>query len=102
MRLAFDQMRQRPRTQRPGSKIGHSPLGIGNAAWPAAGIAGVSFGETPERIARARQKWIRINRLRLLNSESGEQEVTGRIGGDYLGLDLDDLNSVIRHGAHLR
>jgi hypothetical protein len=41
--------------------------------------------------------------LKLLDSGSGKQEITGRIGGDrHLGLDLDDLDSVIRNGAHLR
>ena len=55
------------------------------------------------RVSRARQNGIRINRLRFLDSGSGEQEVTGRIGGArHLGLDLDDFDSVIRNGAHLR
>jgi hypothetical protein len=41
--------------------------------------------------------------LKFLDSGFGKQEITGRIGGDrHLGLDLDDLDSVIRNGAHLR
>jgi hypothetical protein len=85
MRLAVDQIRERPRAQRPGRKIRHAPLGIGNAARPAARIAGASLGETPLRIARAMQKGIRVNRLKFLDSASGKQEIAGRIGqiGNY-------------------
>jgi hypothetical protein len=39
MRLAVEQIRQRLRAQRPGDKIGHAPLGIGDAARPAPRVA---------------------------------------------------------------
>ena len=68
-----------PRVQRPGRKIGHAPLGIADAARPTAKIAGASLGETPARVARARQKEIRVNRLKFFNSLSGKQEITGTI-----------------------
>jgi hypothetical protein len=62
MRPAVDQIRQRLRPQRPRRKVGHSPLGIGGATRPAAGIPGASLGEAPARVARARQKGIRCGR----------------------------------------
>jgi hypothetical protein len=39
MRLAVEQIRQRLRAQRPGDKIGHARLGIGDAARPAPRVA---------------------------------------------------------------
>jgi hypothetical protein len=56
---------------------------IGNAAWPAAWVARPR--RTPARVARAIQRGIRINRLKLLDSGSGKQETTARIGriGNY-------------------
>jgi hypothetical protein len=66
------------------------------------GLPELPFAKRP-RVSRAGQKGIRVNQLKFLNSGSGEQEITGRIGGDrHLGVDLDDLDSVIRNGAHLR
>src|SRR5258708_3875418 len=56
MRLAVDEIRQRLCAQRPGRKIGHAPLGIGNAARPAAPVAGASLGKAPARVARGRPK----------------------------------------------
>ena len=70
MRPAVDQIGQRLRAQRPGRKIGHAPLGVGNAALTAARVAGASLSETPLRIARAMQQGIRINRLKFLDSGS--------------------------------
>ena len=52
MRLAVDQIRQRLRPQRLGDKIRHALPGIGDAARPAARVAGVSLGEALARVAR--------------------------------------------------
>jgi hypothetical protein len=59
MRLAVEQIRQRLRARRSGGEIGQAPPGVGNAARPAARIAGASLCETPVLVARARQKGIR-------------------------------------------
>ena len=83
MRLAVEQIRQCLRAQRPGHEIRHAPPGIGNAARPAARVAGASLGEAPARVARATQRGIRSKLLRFLNSWPGEQVITGRIGGDF-------------------
>jgi hypothetical protein len=53
MRPAVDQIRQRLRAQRPGRKIGHSPLGIGDAARPAVRMPELPFAKRP-RVSRAR------------------------------------------------
>jgi hypothetical protein len=60
MRLAVEQIRQRRRAQLPSREIGHAPPWIVNAARPPARIAGASLCETPARLARARQKGIRL------------------------------------------
>jgi len=78
MRFAVEQIGQRPRAQRPGDEIGNAPLGIGNAAWPAARVARASLGEAPTRVARARDEEIRSKQLRFLDSAFGEQEGAGR------------------------
>jgi len=69
MRPAVDQIRQHPCAQRTGRKIAYAPLRVGNAAR----VAGASLGKAPARVARAKQKEIRINRLRLLDSGSRPQ-----------------------------
>jgi hypothetical protein len=74
VRLAVEQIRQRRRAQRPGDKIGHAPPGVGDAARPAARVAGASRGEAPARVARAREKGIRIKLLILLDSVSAKQQ----------------------------
>jgi len=86
MRLAVDQIRQRLRAQRPSRKVGHPPLGIGNAARPPPRIAGASLHETPSRVARTRQQGIRTKLLIFPDSRSGKQAITGRqwrIGNDF-------------------
>jgi hypothetical protein len=86
MRLAVDQIRQRLRAQRPSRKVGHPPLGIGNAARPPPRIAGAPLHETPSRVARTRQQGIRTKLLIFLDSRSGKQAITGRqwrIGNDF-------------------
>jgi hypothetical protein len=86
MRLTVDQIRQRLRRQRPGSKVGHPPLGIGDAARPPPRVAGASLHETSARIARTRQKRIRTKLLRLLDSRREKQVATGQrrpVGNDF-------------------
>ena len=74
MRLRVDQIRQRLRRQRPGSKVGHPSLGIGGAPRPPPRVAGAA------RIARTRQKRIRTKVLRLLDSRREKQVATAKAG----------------------
>ena len=79
MRFAVEQIRQRPLAQRACSKIGDAPLGITDAAWPAARVAGASLGEAPARIAHARAEGIRTKWLRYLDSAFEMQAGAGWI-----------------------
>jgi hypothetical protein len=78
MRLAVEQIRQRPRAQRPGGKIGHAAPGIGNAGRPSVRIAGASLRKPPAPVAHARQKRIRTKSLKFHDFSSRKQAVTGR------------------------
>src|SRR5262249_23906296 len=55
MRLAVDEIRQRLWAQRPGNKIGYTPLRVSDAARPAARITRASLAKRP-RASRARGK----------------------------------------------
>src|SRR5215469_2272178 len=83
MRLAVDEIRQRLWAQRPGNKIGYTPLRVSDAARPAARITRASFGEAPARVARAGQEGIRIKWLRFFNSGLGKQERTGELSNHF-------------------
>jgi len=77
MRLAVEQIRQRPRSAA-GSEIGHAAPRIANAGRPPARIARASLRDAPARIAPAMRGWIRTKYLRFLESRPGEQVITGR------------------------
>jgi hypothetical protein len=78
MRLSVEQLGQRRGAQQVGSEISNAALGIADAAWPAARVAGASRGEAFARLARARQGEIRTKWLGFFGSKLGKQVRAGR------------------------
>lgn len=78
MRPAVDQIRQCRRAQRPGCKIRHAPLEIGNAARPAARITGASLGDRAREARGDQDQPIEIPRFRVRRTEDNRKNRADR------------------------